>query len=97
LTKFGLVIGRDFKIGQKICQTRLMSEDEITFDGSKFMEWGDTQHAQWNNPKCFVFTLNPTEKDGCFTVQMPYGFNQPRLLSSTKNPQNFSWLECSSQ
>lgn len=75
LTKYGLVIGRDFKIGQKICQTRLMAEDEVTFDGSKFMEWGDTQHAQWNNPKCFVFTLNPTEKDNCFTVQMPYGFN----------------------
>lgn len=97
LTKHGLVIGRDFKIGQKICQTRLMSGGEVNFDGNQYMEWGDTQHPQWNNPKCFVFTLNPTSEDGSFTVQMPYGFNQPRLLSSTKNPQSFSWLECSNQ
>lgn len=74
-----------------------MSGGEVNFDGNQYMEWGDTQHPQWNNPKCFVFTLNPTDEDGSFTVQMPYGFNQPRLLSSTKNPQSFSWLECSNQ
>ena len=34
LTKHGLVIGRDFKIGQKICQTRLMSGGEVNFDGN---------------------------------------------------------------
>lgn len=97
LTKHGLVIGRDFKIGQKICQTRLMTGGEVTMDQNQFMEWGDTTHAQWNNPKCYVFTLIPTEKDNCFNLQMPYGFKQARLLASTKNPQGFSWLECSSE
>lgn len=74
-----------------------MSGGEVTLDDNQFMEWGDITHAQWNNPRCFVFTLNPTEKEDCFTVQMPYGFKQPRLLASTKNPQTYSWLECSSQ
>jgi hypothetical protein len=97
LTKHGLVIGRDFKIGQKICQTRLMTNGEVSLDQNQFLEWGDTSHPQWNNPKCFVFTLNPTDQEECFNVQMPYGFKQPRLLSSQKNPQNYSWLECSSQ
>ena len=42
LTKHGLVIGRDFKIGQKICQTRLMSGGEVTLDSNQYMEWVDT-------------------------------------------------------
>lgn len=34
LTKHGLVIGRDFKIGQKICQTRLMANGEVSLDNN---------------------------------------------------------------
>lgn len=86
LTKHGLVIGRDFKIGQKICQTRLMANGEVDLANNQFMEWGDVSHPQWNNPKCYVFTLNPSDKDGCFTVQLPYGFKQARLMPSIKNP-----------
>lgn len=74
-----------------------MSGGEVTLDTNQFVEWGDTTHSQWNNPKCWVFTLNPTDKDDCFNIQMPYGFKQPRLITSQKNPQAFSWLEFSSQ